>query len=717
MEATRTIRWLLPMLAGMLLLVTACRAPLPRLEPYGDPPDTNWSIASDSEVAETLGRLREHPAPKVREQAERVADSIATLEENRSERIRSIERETENDRDRLGEMIMVEVDTTRLPGGTTPEALRRKMIEDAKAAEAEGEIGRALECAGIASAIDKFTPGLDAYEEQGERPRDIERRLTRRLELIRFVDPDLAVRLVTDAPDPATDSTRNGPVLEFGALRERGDTLSNATALVELMLTRHADGPSIEELHRSGVEEVVAFCEILDQHGHPDAGVLLEAIRSSGTDPASDRTMKLLSSLDRMQLEHAAESLPRYALARVFVEGAAGALDHRTRLIWPDEFARYLRHVGREYRGMGTTVEQRADGSVVLDPIAGGPAAQAGIRTGDRLLEINGRSIESISLEDMTLIATDPDKESIELTVERSDDGTTESLMIRLGPVQRPHVSGWMQSGLDQAGMPLWNWLADPEQRIAYIQLDGFRSDGDRAIRIALQEAQRQSEVAGGRLEGLILDLRMNGGGQVDIAEEVANLFMEDGTIFRSTDGKRQIDDERARRSHSELSGIPLVILVDERSASASELVSGLLQARGEAVVVGDRTFGKGSIQAPMRAFTGDCMALVTTGWYLLPHRGAEDDEPWRYVDRDKSADAWGVRPDVTVPMSFDETTAALNHRTRWYSGLGRDVMPEDHEEIIGPPDPALETALALLQARVVSDPKPVPRRVSPDTR
>ena len=118
-----------------------------------------------------------------------------------------------------------------------------------------------------------------------------------------------------------------------------------------------------------------------------------------------------------------------------------------------------------------------------------------------------------------------------------------------------------------------------------------------------------------------------------------------------------------------------------------------------------------------MRAFTGDCMALVTTGWYLLPHRGAEDDEPWRYVDRDKSTDAWGVRPDVTVPMSFDETTAALNHRTRWYSGIGRDVMPEDHEVIIGPPDPALETALALLQARVVSDQKPVPRRVSPDRR
>jgi len=251
-----------------------------------------------------------------------------------------------------------------------------------------------------------------------------------------------------------------------------------------------------------------------------------------------------------------------------------------------------------------------------------------------------------------------------------------------------------------ESGLPKWNWIADTTTRTAYLRLDGFRTGGARAIRLALKEAQAQAHQQGGRLEGIVLDLRDNGGGAVHVAEEVANLFLRKGTIFRSIGRNERLRNQRASSSHAELTGIPLVILVDERSASASELVAGLLQVQADALVLGDHTFGKGSIQSSYRAFTEDCILLVTIGWYLLPERKDDPPEQWRVVDRSRSPENWGVSPDVLIPMSVDETDAALEYRTRWFSGTGKDKL---HDATVGPPpDPAVELALALIRARVL---------------
>ena len=326
------------------------------------------------------------------------------------------------------------------------------------------------------------------------------------------------------------------------------------------------------------------------------------------------------------------------------------------------------------------------------------------MRSGDLVLEIEGIPVSTLDLSELTDIATDPKRDSVTLLVMR-EDGSRRELVIELGSVTRPHASGWKQEGVDETGQPRWDWLADTVTRTAYIRLDGFRALGDRAIRLALKEAQAQARLQGGRLEGLVLDLRANGGGAVQIAEEVANLFLRSGAIFRTTGGNQLLHDEHARASHSELAGMPLVILVDERSASASELVAGLLQVRADALVLGDHTYGKGSIQSSFRAFSNDCLLLVTIGWYLLPPRSDDPFEEWRAVDRAKAPGTWGVAPDVLVPMSVEETDASLAHRMRWFSGLGAD-QPDDAGEIA--PDPALELALALIRARVLDAERPL---------
>ncbi|MDG2029760.1 MAG: S41 family peptidase [Phycisphaerales bacterium] len=697
-----TFKWkrtLLPIaLIGGILSSSGCRAPLPRLEHYGSASNGQWNIVEEDDLESTLKRLEDHPDAGVQEGARTVRSSITSLEQERSRRISGLQKEHDAENELLAEVIMVEVDYSRLPGGGKPEDLREELYLRALEAEESGQLALAMDYASVASAIELYTPGLAEGLDQNERATKMQRRLNRRFDLIRIASPELARRLLDEeyeeGDDRAAEAKEDPPDTRVG--------LNNAAILMELLHQKHVDDPEMADLHQAGLDEVLTICELLALHESPGAEVMLEKIRAAPIDPRSDRTMAIILELNRIQKECPEAALPEQFLVRTFVEGAAGALDKRTTLIWPDEHARYMRNFGRKYRGMGAKITPANGGGIEINPISGGPAARAGIRSGDVMEKVDGTSIDHMSIEELSLVTTDPERETIELQLTRKKDGSPYSVVVKLDSVLVPHVSGWTQTGVGGDGSPTWNWLADDDARIAYVRLDGFRPDGDRAIRIALREAQHQSREVGGRLEGLVLDLRMNPGGQVDIAEEVANMFMRRGTIFRSTDGRRRIDNETAKNAHSELAGMPLVILVDERSASASELVSGLLQVRADALVIGDRTYGKGSIQSPMRAMTNDCMAVVTTGWYLLPRMGAGEYEDWRYVDRDRNQMEWGVIPDISMPMSFAETAEALDHRTRWYSGLDLDRMPQGDETPDGPADPATEMALTLLRARIL---------------
>lgn len=690
-----TFLLLLTLLATAVLPVGGCRAPLPRLERYGTPPTGAWSTGSEDAPEATLAVLAEHPDPVIRARSKAIAVSMDELAAKRDRRIAELVEAVEDENVRLEEVLLVEVDLDQLPEGEGPGALIPDLRDRAVAAEAEGQLVSAIRSAQIAATLERANP--EAVSPGDESASEMLRRLERRYDLIRIGSPEIAAWLLSGETGGAPDGEpgNEGP----RSAREVTGGLLNATTLVDQLQRRHVDEPTRADLHRAGLEEVRAVCLLLEQHGLPGSESLLAELEASRIDPERDGTLLTVQELERIRSAVPEAGLPEHFLVRVFVEGAAGALDRRTSLIWPDEHARYLRSFDRRYRGIGARLEKRSDGSVEIDPIPGGPAARAGIRTGDRLDSIEGVPVREVDLVELSEMATDPERTSLRMSVRRGDGTKDFEAVVELDTVQVPLVTGWRQTGLGEDGVPVWDWLADRKGRIAYVRLAGFRPGADRAIRLALKEAQAQARTAGGRLEGVLLDLRRNPGGQVEVAEEVANLFMDRGTIFRSTDGSRRLDEERATRSRSELTGMPLVILVDERSASASELVSGLLQATTDTVLVGDRTYGKGSIQTPTRGLASDTMAVITTGWYLLPRRDVPTTETWRHVDRDRNATGWGVLPDVRVPMSIEETDAALSHRSRWYSGVGRDTAPPDGE-VGGPPDPAVEIGLLLLRAR-----------------
>lgn len=702
-HASLTLRSHLPRFFLLVALATsACSSPLPKLEKYAQPGATSfqqegrgaWSVGSSNTAASTIHVLEAYPDTEVQQRARLAQSELDFLETERTLRQKELLESAVDQSELLNEVALIGVDGSTLPSNAKPSDLRELLTQQALEAERTGEVGAALRLASTAVALEWTTPNRDEQKSLLTDPREIARRSNRRLALIDIASPAVAKKLQNGG-----DIVSSGNAAPFVDLRPRRTAIADAAALIEQMQTEHVDQPSLGQLHTAGVKEIIVVCQILKNNGVDISSEFIEQLVMNRVGDITGRTMPLLVAIDNAQHQLAGNSLPDGFALRAFAEGAAGSLDQRTSIVWPDEFAQYMRTAGKRYRGIGTIVARQPDGTIRLDPIPGGPGSQGGLRSEDILLAVDGQSVDDLDLNEITKLATDPSRDSISLLVQHKD-GTTDSVTIELGPVIRPHATGWEQNGVSASGMPVWNWIADPKTRTAYLRLDGFRVGGDRAVRLALQKAQQQARALGGRLEGLVLDLRANGGGVVPIAEEVANLFLKTGTIFRSTDGRKRVHNESAQQSHSELAGMPLVILVDERSASAAELVAGLLQVKADALVLGDQTYGKGSIQSSFRAFSDDCMALITIGWYLLPPDSDDDTDDWRFVDRAKAPNTWGVEPNVFVPMSVAETDAAMKARTQWFSGIGRDQKQPSDTEV---PDPTIQLALALIRARVLN--------------
>ena len=190
------------------------------------------------------------------------------------------------------------------------------------------------------------------------------------------------------------------------------------------------------------------------------------------------------------------------------------------------------------------------------------------------------------------------------------------------------------------------------------------------------------------------------------------NLFVENGPIVSVQDRDGNLTGEfSAERVKSSLAGLPLVVLVNGQSASASEIVSGSLQTHGAAVVLGDRSFGKGSVQTvqPIEDGEHEAAVKVTTQYYVLPPLPGQ--EKGRLVHRRAASDDWGVNPDLTVEMTPPqsekslETRLALDSLDEVQSKLTTvDVRPDVTDLLEKRVDPQLELALLLLQARVVGE-------------
>jgi carboxyl-terminal processing protease len=266
------------------------------------------------------------------------------------------------------------------------------------------------------------------------------------------------------------------------------------------------------------------------------------------------------------------------------------------------------------YTGVGLDVSLDDGKVTVVEPLAGAPAAQAGILPGDVVVSVDDVPVDLANIDETVNRMRGAPGTPVTVDVLRS--GATEPLrfaLTRKAVQVRTVSSEYLGNGL------------------AYFRLTAFAESTPRDLARAAHEANAQ---AGGKLAGVILDLRNNPGGVLDAAIDVADAFLTDGLIVRGTGRVRQAQFEQFASVGDELEGVPAVLIVNGGSASASEIVAGALQDHERAQIVGERTYGKGSVQTVMPLGEGSALKL-TTSRYLTPSG--------------RSINGTGIDPDVLV--------------------------------------------------------------------
>jgi carboxyl-terminal processing protease len=302
------------------------------------------------------------------------------------------------------------------------------------------------------------------------------------------------------------------------------------------------------------------------------------------------------------------------------INGMLMALDPHSSYLNPKNFSDMQVSTRGEYGGLGLEVTME-DGLVkVISPMDGTPAARAGIKTGDLIATIDGMQIQGLTLSEAVDKMRGPVNSQIKLTVLRKGEKKPLDIVITRAIIRVESVR-WKQEG-----------------DIAYFRVTTFNEQTEDGLERAVDQTRAK---IGNKLRGIVLDLRNNPGGLLDQAITVSDAFLDQGEIV-STRGRRAGDTQRYNaRSGQIFQGVPVVVLINEGSASASEIVAGALQDQKRGRVIGTRSFGKGSVQTVIPLSGGVDGALrLTTAKYFTPSG--------------RSIQATGIDPDILVEQTAE---------------------------------------------------------------
>jgi carboxyl-terminal processing protease len=347
--------------------------------------------------------------------------------------------------------------------------------------------------------------------------------------------------------------------------------------------------------------------------GHPNAlpGFARDALVSDDQARVYDEALDIIT--DSYYRPVSRSQLLDFSLA-----GAVARLHDRfSRYLDPKTYRAFQQETQGQFSGVGLNVQEERRGLRVLSVFAGAPAARAGIRGGDVIVAVSGRSIAGLSSERSTGLIQGKPGTTVRLTWLHG--GRRQTASMRRANVDVPVV----ESHIRRFGGREW----------AQVSLASFTQGAHGELRDAIDKALK------GGAKGIVLDLRANGGGLLDEAVLVGSVFLSDGTIV-STRGR-----SRPKRTYRAVGDaisdkIPVVVLVDRGTASAAEIVTGALQDRHRAEVVGTRTFGKGVFQEVERLSNGGALD-ITVGEYFLPSG--------RNLGGGGVREGKGIQPDVTA--------------------------------------------------------------------
>jgi len=364
----------------------------------------------------------------------------------------------------------------------------------------------------------------------------------------------------------------------------------------------HPSGRFFAKTWKSGLLAIVAF-----------AGGAATA-RLAGATPEAESPYLPFDQMARALLlvEHDyVDPAQREKLLDGAIRGMVAELDPHSSYMNPEEYADFLNDTEGKFGGIGVEVDIRDDEVTVISPIEGSPAERAGILPGDRILAVDGKPLMGIRIDRIVNFMRGDAGTKVELTIGRT--GETDPLHFTLTR-EVVHVTSVEGKRLDGG--------------VLYLRLKQFQETTHDELLAVVGKAKKEGDV-----KGVLLDMRFNPGGLVDEAELVADEMLSSGGIY-STRHRGQILDQRDATPGGALTSMPIVVLVNEYSASAAELVAGALQDNDRATIVGATTFGKGSVQTIFDLPGGAGMRLTTMRYYTPSGRTIQ---------------AEGIIPDVRI--------------------------------------------------------------------
>ncbi len=386
---------------------------------------------------------------------------------------------------------------------------------------------------------------------------------------------------------------------------------------------------------------------------------------------------KLFAVFQRVKASYV-EPVEDDVLIRGAIDGMLAALDPHSAYLDGGDLQRLETMIDGQYSGLGLSVVME-DGAVkVISPFRGSPAETAGIKAGDFITHLDGKLIVDTKLDDAVAQMRGPKGTSIQLTIFRPGREEPLEVNVTRGVIELEPVTSELAEG-----------------NIAVITVNEFSAQVGADVYKAWADIKKKAP--GGRVNGLVLDLRNNPGGSLDESVALSDLFLSEGRIVSQRGrarGETVLYDAESVYRGDMAEGVPMIVLINAGSASASEIVAGALQDHRRALIMGERSFGKGSVQSLLPLGT-DAALKLTTARYFTP--------------AGKSVQEGGIRPDITVPQISDPDYALRQkYQTRESDLRGHLInelaIKDEEMETDTIADPRFQLTAAQLEERGVKD-------------
>jgi carboxyl-terminal processing protease len=353
------------------------------------------------------------------------------------------------------------------------------------------------------------------------------------------------------------------------------------------------------------------------------------------------------------------------------LRGMLSSLDPHSQFLDEESFQDIQRETKGEFSGLGIVIGVKDGGLVILSPMEDTPGGRAGLMPGDRILKIDGKNTEKMTLAAAEKMLKGVPGEKVHLTLQRPTTGA-----IGGGPVFEVTLTRETIRVASVKDAKLLPASLAGQDKIGYVRIEEFAENTSAELDHALDSLEHDG------IQALVIDLRNNPGGLLDSAVDVAGKFVPPGTVIVSTRGRaaEQAEDFRARAERAR-PNYPIVLLINGYSASGAEIVAGALKDLNRAILVGETTFGKGSVQTVQPLGNGVGLRL-TMAKYYTPSK--------------KTIHEVGVTPDIDVPITDTEERRILLAETK------RPLSPEEQAEAAKADDRQLDRAVASLRSVII---------------